>query len=147
IEGCWTLFGDRSRYVSLEAGLRAALPDGGARLRAVDGCGLEAPLQGGIEAAVAAAREADVVVLAVGEPQRYSGEAQSRTQIVLPPAQRALGAGVAAAGTRVVVWLRHGRALALQGSLRAAQAILVPWFLGRQTGHAVADVLFGACGR
>src|SRR5690606_27248947 len=33
IEGCWTLFGDRSRYVSLEAGLRAALPDGGARLR------------------------------------------------------------------------------------------------------------------
>src|SRR5690606_9965676 len=68
IEGCWTLFGDRSRYVSLEAGIRAALPEGAA-LQVVDGCGLEAPLEGGIEAAVAAAREADVVVLALGEPQ------------------------------------------------------------------------------
>jgi len=146
IEGCWTLFGDRSRYVSLEAGLRAALPDGGARLRVVDGCGLEAPLQGGIEAAVAAAREADVVVLAVGEPQRYSGEAQSRTQIVLPPAQQALAEAVAATGTPVVVLLRNGRALALQDAVRDAQAILVTWFLGSQTGHAVADVLFGDYG-
>src|SRR5690606_40939540 len=104
------------------AGRRAAPPDGGARRRVGDGGGLEAPLQGGIEAAVAAAREADVVVLAVGEPQRYSGEAQSRTQIVLPPAQQALAEAVAATGTPVVVLLRNGRALALQGAVERKSA-------------------------
>ncbi|KAF1694587.1 glycoside hydrolase family 3 N-terminal domain-containing protein [Pseudoxanthomonas koreensis] len=142
LEGCWTLFGDRSRYVNVEQGLRAALADG-AVLDVVDGCAMEAELEGGIEAAVAAARGADVVLLAVGEPQRYSGEAQSRTRIELPPAQQALAEAVAATGTPVVVLLRNGRALALQGAVRDAQAILVTWFLGSQTGHAVADVVFG----
>ncbi|WP_279361784.1 glycoside hydrolase family 3 N-terminal domain-containing protein [Xanthomonas sacchari] len=142
IEGCWTLFGDKTRYVTLEAGVRAALDDAQA-LTVVSGCGLEAPLDGGIEAAVAAARGADVVVLALGEPQRYSGEAQSRTQIVLPPAQQALAEAVAATGTPLVVLLRNGRALALQGAVRDAAAIAVTWYLGTQTGPAVADVLFG----
>ncbi|MCI2244221.1 glycoside hydrolase family 3 C-terminal domain-containing protein [Xanthomonas sp. PPL568] len=142
IEGCWTLFGDKSRYVTLEAGVRAALDDAQA-LTVVPGCALEAPLDGGIEAAVAAARAADVVVLALGEPQRYSGEAQSRTQIVLPPAQQALVEAVAATGTPLVVLLRNGRALALQGAVRDAAAIAVTWYLGTQTGPAVADVLFG----
>jgi len=142
IEGCWTLFGDKSRYVTLEAGLRDALADS-AQLDVVDGCALEAPLGGGIEAAVAAAQAADVVVLAVGEPQRYSGEAQSRTEILLPPAQQALAEAVAATGKPLVVLLRNGRALALQGAVRDAEAVVVTWFLGTQTGTAVADVLFG----
>jgi len=143
IEGCWTLFGDKTRYVTLEAGMRAALDDD-ALLEVVPGCALEDAVEGGIEAAVAAARRADVVVLALGEPQRYSGEAQSRVEIVLPAVQQALAEAVAATGTPVVVLLRNGRALALQGAVRDARAIAVTWFLGTQTGHAVADVLFGA---
>ncbi len=143
IEGCWTLFGDKSGYVTLEDGLRVALDDGDA-LRVVDGSGMEAALDGGIDAAVAAARAADVVLLAIGEPQNYSGEAQSRTQIIVPAAQQALAEAVAATGTPVVVLLRHGRALALHGAVRDAGAILATWFLGSQTGHAVADVVFGA---
>ncbi len=142
IEGCWTLFGDKARYVALADGLRDALAES-AQLEIVDGCALEAPLDGGVEAAVAAARNADVVVLALGEPQRYSGEAQSRTEIILPAAQQALAEAVAATGKPLVVLLRNGRALALQGAVREAQAILVTWFLGTQTGTAVADVLFG----
>jgi len=143
IEGCWTLFGDKARYVTLEAGMRAALDDD-ALLEVVPGCALEDAVEGGIEAAVAAARRADVVVLALGELQRYSGEAQSRVEIVLPAVQQALAEAVAATGTPVVVLLRNGRALALQGAVRDARAIAVTWFLGTQTGHAVADVLFGA---
>ncbi|MCD9027973.1 glycoside hydrolase family 3 C-terminal domain-containing protein [Luteimonas sp. BDR2-5] len=142
IEGCWTLFGDKSQYVNLEDGLRAALDDGGA-LTVVDGSGFEDAIDGGIEAAVGAARDADVVLLAIGEPQNYSGEAQSRTRIVVPPAQQALAEAVVATGTPVVVLLRHGRALALHGAVRDAQAILATWFLGTQTGNAVADVVFG----
>lgn len=142
IEGCWTLFGDKSRYVTLESGMRAAVA-ADAELEIVPGCGLEAPLEGGIEAAVAAAQRADVVVLAVGEPQRYSGEAQSRVEITLPPAQQALAEALAATGTPLVVVLRNGRALALQGAVRDAQAIAVSWYLGTQNGHALADILFG----
>ncbi len=142
IEGCWTLFGDKQRYVTLEAGVREAMADT-ALLEVVPGCALEAPLEGGIDAAVAAARRADVVVLALGEPQRYSGEAQSRVEITLPPAQQALAEAVAATGTPLVVLLRNGRALALHGAVRDAQSIAVTWYLGTQTGHAVADVLFG----
>ncbi|WP_312368242.1 glycoside hydrolase family 3 N-terminal domain-containing protein [Stenotrophomonas sp.] len=142
IEGCWTLFGDKSRYVTLENGMRAAIGDAAA-LDVVAGCALEAPVEGGIEAAVAAARLADVVVLAVGEPQRYSGEAQSRVEIILPPPQQALAEAVAATGTPMVVLLRNGRALALQGAVREAQAIAVTWYLGTQNGHALADILFG----
>ena len=142
IEGCWTLFGDKSRYVTLESGVRAALGDAAA-LEVVAGCALEESLEGGIEAAVAAAQRADVVVLAVGEPQRYSGEAQSRVEITLPPAQQALAEAVAATGTPLVVLLRNGRALALQGAVRDAQAIAVTWYLGTQNGHALADILFG----
>lgn len=142
IEGCWTLFGDRSRYVALDVGLRVRLADP-ALLEVVAGCALEAPLDGGIEQAVAAARRADVVVLALGEPQRYSGEAQSRVEISLPAAQQALAEAVALTGKPLVVVLRNGRALALHGAVRDAQAIVVGWYLGTQTGHALADVLCG----
>jgi len=142
IEGCWTLFGDKPRYVSWEDGFRAAMADA-SLLEVVAGCALEAPLPGGIDAAVAAALRADVVVLALGEPQNYSGEAQSRVQITLPAAQQALADAVAATGKPVVVLLRNGRALALEGAVRNADAVLVTWFLGTQSGHAVADVVFG----
>lgn len=142
IEGCWTLFGDRSRYVTLEAGVRAALGEH-AQLIVEDGCGLEGPIEGGIQAAVAAAHASDVVVLAIGEPQSYSGEAQSRIQIVVPPAHQALAEALAATGKPLVVLLRNGRALALHGAVRRAAAIVVTWYLGSQTGHGVADVLFG----
>jgi beta-glucosidase len=39
--------------------------------------------------------------------------------------------------------LKHGRALALEGAVANAQAILATWFLGTETGHSIADVLFG----
>ncbi|UPG94672.1 glycoside hydrolase family 3 N-terminal domain-containing protein [Luteibacter aegosomatissinici] len=142
LEGCWTLFGDKNRHVNIETGLRDALADVSS-LEVVAGSGFEDAIEGGIEAAVAAAKRADVVLLAIGEPQTYSGEAQARTQIIVPPAQQALAEAVAAAGTPVVVLLKNGRALALTGAVREANAILVTWFLGSQTGPAIADVVFG----
>ena len=57
--------------------------------------------------------------------------------------QLALAEAVAATGKPVVVLLRHGRALALTGAVRAAPAILATWFLGSQTGNAIADLVFG----
>ena len=142
LNGPWTLFSDSREAISLADGIAAALADP-SRLRVVKGSDFEAPIEGGIHAAVEAANAADVVLLAIGEVRDMSGEAQSRTEIVVPEAQQALAEAVAGTGKPIVVLLRNGRALALQGAVRNANAVLVTWFLGSETGHAVADVLFG----
>jgi beta-glucosidase len=140
--GPWSIFRDETLAVSLEEGLRAALGED-ASLSVVKGSDVEAPLEGGIEAAVIAASRADVVLLAIGEDENMSAEAQSRVDIGIPAPQLALAEAVAATGKPVVVLLRNGRAMELAGAVRDAPAILVTWFLGSETGHAVADVLFG----
>jgi beta-glucosidase len=140
--GSWAVFPDYKSIVSIEDGLRAALADPGL-LAVVRGSDVEAPLEGGIAAATAAAAQADVVILAIGESAGMSGESQSRTEIVVPKAQQDLAEAVAAVGKPVVVLLHHGRALALSGAILKAQAIMATWFLGSETGHALADLIFG----
>ncbi len=140
--GPWAVFPDVANCVTIAQGFKEALgPDG--KLLTARGSDYEAPLAGGIDAAVAAAKAADIVVLVVGESSGMSGEAQSRVEIVVPEPQMALAEAIAATGKPMVVLLRHGRALALHGAVKAAPAILATWFLGSETGHAVADVLFG----
>lgn len=140
--GPWNVYGDDAQAVDLATGMRAAMRDP-ARLTVMKGSDVERPIAGGIEAAVAAAREADIVLLAIGESEEMSGEAQSRTEIVVPWPQMQLAEAVAATGKPIVVILKNGRALALEGAVLAAPAILVSWFLGTETGSALADILFG----
>jgi len=139
VVGTWAFMSDKDLNVSIAQGLAQRKLD----VTAVKGSDVEAPIPGGIEAAVAAAQTADVVLLAIGEAQNMSGEAQSRTDIVVPAPQMALAEAVAATGKPVVVLLRHGRALALDGAVKDAPAILATWFLGSRAGEAIADVLFG----
>ncbi|MFL6764681.1 MAG: glycoside hydrolase family 3 N-terminal domain-containing protein [Sphingomicrobium sp.] len=141
--GPWVVYGDDAKAVDLATGVRAALADKSGLIVA-QGSNVEEPVVGGIEQAVAAARQADVVVLAIGEGANMSGEAQSRTEIVVPEPQQQLAEAVAGVGKPMVIVLKHGRALALQGAVANAPAILATWFLGTETGNAIADVLFGA---
>jgi beta-glucosidase len=141
--GPWVVYGDDSKAVDLATGIRRAVEDPGL-ISVTDGSGVEEPVGGGIERAVAAARAADLVILAIGESATMSGEAQSRTEIVVPSVQQQLAEAVASVGKPVIVVLKHGRALALEGAVANAQAILATWFLGTETGNAVADVLFGS---
>ena len=140
--GPWRVFPGQAPPAGIEDAIRQSLasPD---LLTVVRGSDVEAPIAGGVAAAVAAARAADVVVLSIGENEQMSGEARSRSDIEIPRAQQELADAVAATGKPVVVLLRNGRALALRGGVRNARAILVTWFLGTETGHAIADVLFG----
>lgn len=142
LAGPWAPFANFNHVVSVEIGMRAAMLDG-SLLTVVPGSLIEQSLDGGIEAAVAAARAADVVVLAIGEGQDMSGEGNSRTEIVIPKPQQELAEAVAKTGKPLVVLLRNGRALALEGAVSDAEAIVVTWFLGTETGTAIADVLFG----
>ncbi len=140
--GPWNVYGSDADAIDLATGVRAQAGPR-AQVSVIAGSGVDAPLDGGIAAAVAAAQAADVVLLAIGESQDMSGEAQARTEIVVPAAQRALAEAVAATGKPVVVLLKNGRALALDGAVLAAPAILVTWFLGSEGGPAIADILFG----
>ncbi len=143
--GPWNVYGTDAEAVDLATGIRAAVADP-AQVSVTPGSGIDDPLPGGIAAAVAAARAADVVLLAIGESQRMSGEAQSRASIVIPAAQMALAEAVAATGTPIVVLLRTGRALVLSDAVLKAPAILVTWFLGSEDGPAIADIVFGRTG-
>ena len=138
--GPWAVFPDIASCVTWEAGFRAVIGDA---LTVVKGSDVEAPIEGGIAAAVKAAKAADIVVLAIGEAGNMSGEAQSRVDISLPAPQLALAEAVAATGKPVVVLLKHGRALALTGAVKDAPAILATWFLGSEEGNAIADIVFG----
>lgn len=103
-----------------------------------------------ISDAVALARSADVVVLAVGEPLDWSGEDGSRSELGLPGLQQPLFDAVAATGKPVVVVLFNGRPLAITQIQQQAAAILEAWFPGTRGASGVADVLFGRaepCGR
>lgn len=140
--GPWSVFADGSMAVTVEEGFRAAMADP-SLLTVVKGSDAEAALPGGIEAAVAAAGEADVVVLTVGEQTLMSGEAQSRVTIDVPAPQRVLAEAVAAMGKPMVVLLKTGRALELSGAIKDAAAVMVTWFLGSEEGNAVADLVFG----
>jgi beta-glucosidase len=140
--GPWVVYGDDAKAVDLATGIRGAVA-APSSVTVTQGSGVAEPVSGGIEQAVAAARQADVVVLAIGESFDMSGEAQSRTEIVVPEPQQKLAEAVAAVGKPMVVVLKHGRALALDEAVADAPAILATWFLGTETGNAIADVLFG----
>ncbi|MGP0106190.1 glycoside hydrolase family 3 N-terminal domain-containing protein [Rhodoblastus sp.] len=140
--GNWSLNGMPELAVSLEEGVRAALSSD-ARCTFTPGCAAESEIPGGIEAAVQAAREADIAVLYLGETGKMSGESAATTSIVIPHCQQALAEAVAATGRPLVVILKHGRALALQGAARDAPAVLCSWFLGSESGRALADIVFG----
>ncbi|MFC3798788.1 glycoside hydrolase family 3 N-terminal domain-containing protein [Cohnella sp. GCM10012308] len=114
------------------------------RLLYAQGCGVSAPVEGGIEAAVAQAAQADIVLLALGEDSGMSGEAASRMRIALPDAQLRLAKAVAATGKPVVLVLTNGRPLDLTWFDAHMNAIVETWFLGSQAGHAIADLLTGA---
>lgn len=93
--------------------------------------------------AVEAAQASDLVLLVVGEHFDRSGEARSYTDIGLSAAQNALADAVLATGKPVVVILMNGRPLAIPALAARAPAILETWFLGVESGPAIADVLTG----
>jgi beta-glucosidase len=146
LNGPWVLFGSAEHAVSIEDGIRAALGSQ-ARVHVVMGCEPEAPIPGGIEQAVAAARDSDLIVLCVGETEGMSGEAQSRRRSSFPAPQRALAEAVAAVGKPVVTILKHGRALVLDGAIAGSDAIIASWFLGTETGNALATFCLATMAR
>jgi beta-glucosidase len=103
--------------------------------------------------AVAAARNADVVIAAVGITSELEGEEMpvdipgflggDRTSIDLPEPEQALLQAVAATGKPLVIVLMNGSALAVNWANEHANAILEAWYSGEEGGNAIADTLTG----
>jgi beta-glucosidase len=96
-----------------------------------------------IDDAVTTAKKADVVILFLGEPSNYTGEASARSTLDLPGDQQKLLEAVAATGKPVVLVLESGRPLNILWANDHVQAILQAWYPGSQAGNAIADLLFG----
>jgi beta-glucosidase len=93
--------------------------------------------------AVSAAQQADVAILFLGELAAMTGEASSRAYLDLPGKQMELLQAVVATGKPVVLVLESGRPLDIRWANDHVSAIVQAWFLGVQSGNAIADVLFG----
>ena len=102
-----------------------------------------------IAEAVKVARKADVVVLAIGGNDQTSREAWNlahmgdRASLDLFGLQAELIEAIAATGKPIIALLFHGRPNSIQCVNENAAAIFDCWYLGQETGTAVADVLFG----
>lgn len=162
MEGSWMVFGHQPAAVTVLEGIRAKLPDAhidyapGPEIRRDFPSMFEdfdpgkrkppqapAAAEAAWQAAIAAARGAELVIMVLGETDDMSGEAASRASLDLPGRQAELLKAVAALGKPVVLVLLNGRPLSITWAAEHIPAILEAWQPGTEGGHAVADILFG----
>ena len=152
-----------TRTISILDGIRAKLGD---RARIVHSEGVRLTDQGDwwtdeiiladrqenlarIETAVETAREADAIVLVIGGSAATSREGYGtnhlgdRSSIELVGEQKELADALFALGKPVAVVLINGRPLSVVGVSERANALVEGWYLGQETGTAMADILFG----
>ena len=160
--GTWAVAAVPDRYKTVREGLEEALRGTGARLLYAKGSNVM--YDAGAEAiatifgheirdsrsaetmrneALAIARQADVIIAAMGEASEMSGECASRVNIEMPDAQHDLLAELVKLGKPIVLVHFAGRPTVLNWETEHLPAILESWFAGSETADALADVLFG----
>lgn len=156
--GWWSRYGPQKLdFVTIRDGLRQKLGPG-VEVRHVEGVSVvdeafpesdvykEPPsekVRAGIAEAVAAAKDVDMIVAALGETDEICRESASRINLNLPGYQEELLQALHATGKPLVLVLSNGRPLSINWAKRHVSAILELWFPGEEGGAAVADVLFG----
>lgn len=93
--------------------------------------------------ALDAAKNADVIVAALGETAEMSGECASRSDLSLPDVQKNLLKNLVATGKPVVLLNFSGRATEMKWESENVDAIMNVWFGGSETASAICDVLYG----
>jgi beta-glucosidase len=161
--GCWAEWGKPADVVTLADGLRDAL-DSGVELQVVKGCAVHTapqtkthqdgsitresdPVESDLQEAdaVQAARSADVVIMAIGEPRSWTGEAGSRASLGLTGHQHRLFDVIAAEGKPMVSVVFSGRPLTLPEVWKKSAAVLYAWQPGIEAGPGLAALLTGVC--
>ncbi len=141
--GFWNVaWPDNSDVVTQYEGLQNKLGNNTELLYA-QGCGITDTSRAGFAEAIAAALQAEVVIVSVGEARDMSGEANSRANIHLPGVQEELLKAIHATGKPIVVLINAGRPLVFNWTADNVPAILYTWWLGSEAGNAIANVLLG----
>jgi beta-glucosidase len=139
--GSWSAAGKPTDAITLRKTLSDKL---GANLLYAKGTEIRTDSESGFAEATDAAKQADVVVMALGEDAGWmTGEAASRAHLGLPGNQQKLLEAVAATGKPVVLLVFSGRPLVLNWAAEHVPAILECWFPGVQAGPALANTLYG----
>ncbi len=133
---------DSNFIVSQWEGLKNKVGNG-IKLLYAKGCAIEGNNKDGFDEAVNTAKQADVVILSIGEKRDMSGEAKSRSDITIPGVQEDLFKVLLKTGKPIVVLINAGRPLVFNFIADNASAVLYTWWLGSEAGNAIADVLFG----
>jgi beta-glucosidase len=142
--GCWRARGDAADVVTLRAALTSRMRQTGGQVLYAAGTQILTKDDTGFVQAIAAAKQADIVLMALGEDSQWmTGEAASRTDLGLPGNQQQLLEAVAATGKPIVLIVFSGRPLILTWAAEHVPAILQAWFPGVQAGPALVRVLFG----
>jgi len=161
-EGSWMVFGHKPNAVTILQGIRNMLPN--ANLTYAPGPDIRRDIphpfgefdmmakkppqkpedaEAAFQAAVDAARNADIVIAVMGESSDMAGEFASRGSLDLPGRQEELLKAVNTLGKPVVLVLLNGRPLSINWAAKHVPAILEAWEPGTEGGNAVADILFG----
>ena len=135
ITGSWALFVDKTQTVTLRRAIEELYPHADVTFYAADKA---------TDAMLAAAKAADVVVMALGENQTQTGESLSKADISLPREQTALFETVHAVNSNIVTVLFGGRPLAVPELAGKTNALVEAWLPGSCGCYALADILFGA---
>ncbi|PZR27301.1 MAG: beta-glucosidase BglX [Citrobacter freundii] len=141
--GSWVVYpNDTAAVVSVWDGLQKRA---GAQTKFIyaQGCDITGNSTKGFAQAIAAAKQADLVVFATGESGDMTGEAKSRADIHIPGKQEELFTAIKATGKPVVALVMAGRPMIFDAIADNADAILYTWWLGTEAGNAIADVLYG----
>jgi beta-glucosidase len=140
--GSWGALGKAEDVVTLRTALAARA--GGERVLYAKGSDIVGGTDAQLAEAVFAAKQADLVVLALGEDGgEMTGEAASKTHLGLPGRQQELLEAVVGAGKPAVLVLFSGRPLTLPWTFERVPAVLAAWFPGVQAGPALVRTLFG----
>jgi len=143
IEGAWA-WGDRNHFVTVKDGFVNRLGEN-FDLKVVEGYRYRGKRgkRKNWDEAIKAAQESELVVLCMGEPQAFSGEAASRAELDFPGEQKELAEEILKLNKPTILVVFTGRPLVMKWYDENFPSILCAWFPGTETGNALADVLFG----
>src|SRR6202161_1564945 len=141
--GAWSGANNFGDVRTLLATMAERAKQSSATLMYAKGTEISGTSESGFAAAIAAAQNSDVAILALGESSDMSGEAASRAHLELAGHEQPLLEAVVATGKPVVLLIFSGRPLVLDWAAQRVPAIMEVWYPGGEAGPAIAETLFG----